>query len=484
MPERLNFLILMSDQHNPHVLGCCGDDVVKTPNLDALAENGILFENAYCQAPLCVPSRMSFLAAQQPSEIKVWRNSCVLPYDTTTFAHSLGAAGYETALIGRMHFVGPDQWHGFEKRLVGSLTAVHLRGRGPGLTPPLSGATGQSRSAVTVAGPGRTAYQVYDEVVAGAAADYLSEKAKNQDRPFCAVVGFVLPHCPFVCPKEDWRYYYERVTLPQMPEGYLENLHPAVKLWRKNRGITDLTDEEIRRARTGYYGIVTHFDRQVGVVMDALRRSGLQKNTVVIYTSDHGEMAGEHGMWWKSNFYEGSVSVPLIVSCLERFRPGRRIGEVVSLADIGPTLLDLADGEPMPAATGKSLKALLDGRQVEWSNVAFSEHAPSMGLPPTRMIRAGKWKLVHYEGYRPQLFDLDNDPGELHDLGEDPAHAEIREQLQGRVLAGWSAEEMENELAKRQQHHPVLQKWYDAVRPPDREQWVAPEDANVFPDEN
>jgi len=482
MSDQPNFLVIMSDQHNPHVLGCSGDEVVKTPNMDALAESGVIFEHAYCQSPLCVPSRMSFLTAQQPFDIRVWTNSCILSSDITTFAHSLGAAGYETALIGRMHFVGADQWYGFEKRLVGSLTAVHLFGRGPGLTPPLSGATGQSRPAVTTAGPGRTAYQVYDEVVARTAAEYLRERARGNDRPFCTVVGFVLPHCPFVCPKEDWRYYYDRVTLPEVPEGYFEGLHPAIKLWRRSRGIEDLTDEEIHRGRAGYYGIVTHLDRQLGVVMDALRQSGLDRNTVVIYTSDHGEMAGELGMWWKSSFYEGSVSVPLIVSCPERFEPGRRVDEIVSLIDIGPTLVDLAGGDPMPAAAGTSLVPLLNGEGVDWANEAFSEHYSLNGVPPMRMIRSGRWKLVHYEGCRPQLFDLETDPHEFNDLGEDDAYAQVRDELHRRLLSGWSADEMEGEIARCRRHHPLLHRWYERVRPPDRGQWIAPGDANLFPD--
>jgi len=478
MADRPNILLMMSDQHSPHVLGCYGDTVVRTPHMDALAASGAVFESNYCQSPLCVPSRMSFLTSRQCSDVRVWTNECVLPSAEPTFAHALGAAGYETALIGRMHFVGPDQWHGFERRLVGSITAVHLGGRNQGVP-----ATGQSRGAVTTAGPGRTAYQVYDEVVAQATADYLEEKAKEKGRPFCAVAGFVLPHCPFVCPREDWDYYYDRITLPRVPEGYFEDLHPAVKLWRKNRGILDLTDEEIRCARAGYYGLVTHFDRQVGVVMDALKRTGLDRNTVVIYCSDHGEMAGEHGMWWKSNLYEGSVSVPLIVSCPERFASGRRVNQVTGLIDLAPTLTELAGADPVPGATGTSLVPLLRGEDVDWANETFSEHYPARGVPPTRMIRRGRWKLVHYEGYSPQLFDVENDPGEFNDLGESPDHAQVRDELQERVLSDWSAQEMEEELARRRLHHPLLREWYKVVHPPDREQWIGPEESRFCLDE-
>lgn len=479
--DRPNFLVLMSDQHSPHVLGCDGDKVVRTPNLDALAADGALFENAYCQSPVCVPSRMSFLTGQQPFEIKVWTNGDTLASDVSTFAHSLGAAGYETTLIGRMHFNGVDQWHGFEKRLVGSLSPIYPHISYP--LPPrlLVGARGSSRESVRLAGPGKTAYQVYDAEVTKTTADFLRQKAKESDRPFCIVSGFVLPHCPYICSKEDWDYYLRRVTLPRIPQQFFENLHPAIKTWRKNRQTEYLTEEEILRARAGYYGLVTQFDRQVGLMMDALKATGLDKNTVVIYTTDHGEMAGEHGMWWKSNFYEAAVSVPLIISSPERFKPGRRVKEVVSLTDLGPTMVDLAGSDKMPEASGASLAPLLRAERVDWANEAFSEYAPSAGVPAMRMVRSGKWKLVHYEGLRPQLFDLENDPDEFEDLGNSPGHTEIRNQLHERVLTAWSAEELKKELAKRGRHRGVIRTWAEKVRPDAPLQWTEPEGANVFP---
>ncbi|MFQ6096981.1 MAG: sulfatase-like hydrolase/transferase, partial [Armatimonadota bacterium] len=166
MSSRPNLLVIMSDQHNPHVLGCCGDEVVRTPHLDALAHGGVLFENAYCPSPLCVPSRMSFMTSRHPTDNRAWTNACQLSSDIPTFAHALGAAGYEVVLGGRMHVVGPDQRHGFERRLVGDLGATFPGGRAPDLGHIPRGSTGQSRIAVEVAGPGRTAYQAYDDAVA------------------------------------------------------------------------------------------------------------------------------------------------------------------------------------------------------------------------------------------------------------------------------------------------------------------------------
>jgi choline-sulfatase len=480
--DRPNFLVLMSDQHSPHVAGCYGDRVVRTPHLDALAKDGVLFESVYCQSPVCVPSRMAFMSGQQPSATRVWSNSDSLPPDVPTFAHAMGASGYETALIGRMHFQGVDQSHGFEKLLVGNITPTypHI----PQTLPKhlLVGAGGNSRAAATLAGPGRTAYEVHDDQVTAATVAYLARKGRERDRPFCAVAGFVLPHAPYICPKADWNYYHDRVILPKVPENYFATLHPAMRAWRKNRRIEDLTDAEIRRARAAYFGLVTCFDRMVGRIMTALRESGLDRDTVVIYTSDHGDMAGEHGMWWKNSFYEGSVTVPLIVNCPARFRP-RRVREVASLIDIGPTMIDLAGGVALPNATGVSLAPLLRGENTNWRNEAFSEFPAVLGVAAMRMVRSGKWKLVHYEGLRPQLFDLESDPEEFRDLGESPAHAEIRGKLHARVLEGWSAENMQSELARRARDREVMRKWGEQVKPPTPHAWKAPADANIFPEE-
>ena len=473
-----NFLILLSDQHSPHVLGCYGDRVVQTPNLDRLASRGVLFEHAYCQAPLCVPSRMSFLTGLQPSQSRVWTNSDTLPSDIPTFAHALGAAGYQTALIGRMHFNGPDQRHGFDQRLVGDVTPA-FPDRGIPLTPQLlPGATNSSRLSVSIAGPGKTAYQVFDEDVTKATVDYLRGAASTK-RPFCAVSGFVLPHSPFVCPESFWRYYYDRVTAPPLPPGYLAALHPAIQTWRKARGVDDLTTEEIRRARAGYYGLVAQFDGMVGRILEALRESGMENDTVVVYTSDHGEMAGENGMWWKMNFYEGSVTVPLIVAS-SRFRPARRASETVSLVDIAPTLCELA-GAPQVQGSGKSLVPVLSGTATAPPTDALSELAPMGPVPATRMIRRGKWKLVHFHGMRPQLFDLERDPREQHDLGESAEFRAVRDELTAAVMRDWKPEEISRELAVRQSQRTILAKWAEQTHPPSDPVWQAPPDANIFP---
>jgi len=485
MSERPNFLVIMSDQHSPHFMGCAGEGLVRTPHLDGLAERGVVFDANYCAAPLCVPSRMTFLTGRHCSDIGVWTNGCMLPSDIPTFAHGLGAAGYETVLGGRMHFVGPDQRHGFEKRIIGDVLSPFPGGPGPDLGHISMASTGQSRRAVEIAGPGRTAYQAYDVEVTDTCCRWLEER--EDERPFCLVVGYVLPHCPFICPKELYEEYYERIEIPRVPEDYLDELHPAVRLWRRMRGIDDLTEVEIRRARAAYYGLVTYMDELIGRLLKALADSRFGEETVVAYTSDHGEMAGEHGMWWKSSFYEGSARVPMIWSWPGRLREGARVGAVTSLLDVGPTLLEMAGAELLPQVAGRSLVGFLGEGETPagWPDCALAENVVTSGRErPGRMVRQGKWKLNLYHGYdQPQLFDLEGDPEEFRDRAGDPACAGIREELLARVREGWDGDAVEGTLARRDETRPLLRQWARQVPHDLTDFWRAPEGCNVFPEE-
>jgi choline-sulfatase len=527
--QRPNFVVIMSDQHSPHVLGCAGDGVVRTPNLDRLAARGVRFSSAYCAFPLCVPSRTVFMTGQPPGATTVWSNGCVLPSDTPTFAHALGAAGYETVLCGRMHFNGPDQHHGFERRLVGDLSRGYAGAPSTNLGHIPSVTTSQVAEAVEISGAGHTAYEGFDAVVTAAAVDFLRQRARplpgrgtgpapprpgraasdaageteagaaaaaRGGRPFCLVVGLVLPHNPYICAPDLLASYLPHVGVPPVPDGYLDGLHPAMRRWREQRGVGRLAPAAVRRARAAYYGLTTVLDQNVGRILDALAAAGLAEETVVVYTSDHGDMAGELGMWWKSSMYEGSVGVPLIWSWPGRratgdggrdgFPPGRTVRALASLIDVAPTLADLAGAPALPHATGRSLAPWLRGEapagRPAASDEVFAEMNPAMGVPALRMIRRGPWKLVHFDGFdAPQLFNLDDDPQELHDRGSDPALAGPRADLRARALDGWSAAVMEATLARRARDRGVLTAWYRAVRPPDPALWTADPAENVIP---
>jgi choline-sulfatase len=474
-----NLLLVLSDQHNPHVLGCAGDRVVATPHLDRLAAEGVRCSAAYCGAPLCVPSRSTLLTGQSCTELQVWTLSEILPSNILTFAHALSAAGYDTVLCGRMHFAGADQRHGFGERIFGDVTSALLAGLPPNLN-------GQSYESTATAGPGRTGYQAYDAAVTATAVQWLRERAVTPtDRPFCLVVGTVLPHNPYIAPRPLFDANIDRVEVPYIPPDYLEALHPAVRDWRQARRVDDLTPEQTRTARAAYYGLVTMEDAHVGEIMAVLEETGLRQQTAVCYTSDHGDMAGELGMWWKSTLYEGSVGVPLLFSWPGHFPTGLVVPEPVSLIDLAPTLIDLGGGIPLPATSGRVLTPLLRGEAlpVDWRPEVYAEIVPALGPGPARMVRRGPWKLVLHHGYSaPQLFNLDSDPRELHDLAGDPAHDDQREALLALAIAGWDGDEIVATLARRQDQRPPPDPAARIAVPRSAEYWPPPPGCNIFPE--
>jgi len=433
---------------------------------------------------------MTFLTSRHCSDIRVWTNGCRLQSDIPTFVHHLVNAGYETILCGRMHFNGPDQRHGFEQRIIGDVD--------PKLEHIPRSTTGQTADGVKVAGPGHTAYSRYDEEVTRVCCQFLESRDKHPDaRPFFLTVGYVLPHCPFIAPKRLFDEYLGKVGMPQLPDGYHDSLHPFMRLWRERRRVDELTDEQVRIARTAYYGLVTLMDEFIGDILSTLAKTRFSDNTIVVYTSDHGEMAGEHRMWWKSSFYEGSVGVPLIFSWPGQFAENRTVTQVASLLDVGPTLVELAGSSSMSpglatspwGVSGQSLKGFLagDGKVDDWHDTAFAELGGLRGDAPGRMIRRGPWKLNYYHGYdRSQLFNLESDPGEWNDLSNSDAYAAIRDELLVEVQAGWSGEQILAALEVTRKDSQILKEFYHNARistvdPPDR--WSAPNGCNIFPEE-
>jgi len=481
-PNRPNLLYIHSDQHSPAVLGCYGDPLVRTPNLDRLARRGVLLENAYCPSPICVPSRMASLTGRHPYENEVWTNSHILDSGIPTFAHAMGAAGYRPILIGRMHAIGPDQLHGYAERLVGDHGANHPGGRGAnhGM---LAGTAGPNRVSLRKSGPGQSAYQVHDECVAAATVDYLNrlgvrKRAGQPAEPFCLTVGFMLPHQPFVARREDYDLYKDTIAMPRNPEPAAD--HPHARWWRQRCGIETVTQDEIRRARAAYWGLVTRLDALIGDILSALDRNGLAHNTLILYSSDHGEQAGEHGLWWKQTFYEDSVGVPAILSWPGVLPEGRRVDRVASALDLNATLLDALGCPPLPHSRGRSLLPLLTGEKTDWRDEAFSEFCldgagaggpfPQTGVYQ-RMLRCGPWKLNYYHGQPSQLFNLQADPDELHDRAGDPACQGTLKDLTARVLDGWNPEEIAARMAAKRTDLNILTAWARHTRPEDQYRW-------------
>ncbi len=457
--KRPNYLLIMSDQHNPHVLGCAGDPFVRTPNLDRLAGAGVSFDRAYCAHPLCVPSRMAFMTGQYPLDLRIWTNAGTLPSSTPTFAHALNAAGYDTVLCGRMHFVGKDQNHGFAQRLVGDVSGALEGHPGRDLFEGVWSGKANRQTVDTLAqdavGPGRATYEIFDAAVTDRACRWLEERAARSeaDRPFLLVVGFLLPHNPYVCSKSLFEEYMDKLPPPVPWEDRDE--HPAVRRLKRERGMDRASPEQVRRARAAYYGLITTLDRNVGQLMNVLRETPFRADTHVVYTADHGELCGEHGLWWKDSFYEGSVRVPMLWAPSGRCGPARSEPSTVSLLDISATLTDLSGAPALPAGRGRSLRRFLapgrddDGAETDWPNEAFAE--TFAGAPgPARMLQTGPWKLCAYAGSeRVQLFNLENDPEERNDLGQEPDFEGVRRRLLARLTRDWDPDRVAEQHARR-----------------------------------
>ena len=482
---RPNLLYIHSDQHSPYVTGCYGDPLVETPHLDALAARGVVFDNTYCPSPICVPSRMSMLSGRYPCDNQAWTNSHILDSSIPTFAHAMGAAGYRPVLIGRMHSVGPDQLHGYAERLVGDHGPNQPGGQGVDHGQ-LAGTAGPGRVSLRLSGHGQSAYQVHDEDVTTATVDYLNrlgvaKRAGQAAEPFSLSVGFMLPHQPFVARLQDYRYYYENITPPQTPEPFGDHLHPHIKHWRQACEIEEVSAEEIRRARAAYWALVYRMDVLIGQIVAALRENDLEENTFILYTSDHGEQVGEHGLWWKQTFYEDSVKVPAILAWPGRLPAGTRCDRVISSLDLNATMLDALGCPALPHSRGRSLMPLIaDPQNAEWDDVAFSEFCqdaagaggpfPSEGIFQ-RMIRRGPWKLNYYHGQPCQLFNLQADPRERCDLATNPAHQETLDALKAEVLDGWDPDWIAARMAALRADRSILAAWGGTVQPPDQCRW-------------
>lgn len=460
-------------------MGCAGNLIVQTPHLDALAQQGVRFTNTYCPYPLCAPSRAAFMAGQYPSDIGIYDNggSYFFTPQTPTFAHGLGAAGYETVLCGRMHFGHFDEFHGFEKRIhgdTGKSFTKEILGEGYYRT------NGQTHYAVEVSGHGKTGGQAFDKSVTDTACEYIKNHDPNQ-RPFVMVVGYFLPHNPLICSKDDFDFYMAQIPPlePESPE-YLETLHPAMKKWRERRGVDTLTPEQNRRGLAAYYGLVTELDRNIGRVINTISQAA--PDTIVIYTSDHGDMAHQHGMWWKSSFYEGSAKIPLIISSPERFLQNETVEQNVSLIDVGPTLLDLAQAPKMPDISGRSFASLLKGQPTpDWPNEIFSEYGGLLGDHPSCMIRTGPWKLNYYSEFDScQLFNIDEDPTEQKDKATDTSCQNIVQECLKKIFARWSPETMRRNIEKQERARKWIQSCGHALQPHAVNHFVASETANEF----
>lgn len=432
-----NLLILMSDQHVPHASGAYGSDIVRTPTIDALAERGTTFDAAYCNSPICVPSRAAMATGRYVHRTGNYDNAS--PYtgaEAPSWGHRVEAAGIPLVTIGKLHYraVGDDT--GFtDQRL-----PLHVRGGTGDLfhclrdeQPPAP----QLRGAVVGTVRGESDYTRQDRSVAEAAVAWLTDEAPR-DRHWAAKVSLVTPHYPFTVPGE-FLDLYEDVELPEpirnAPEAW--DHHPAVDFYRRSCGLDEpLTAEETRRSLQHYYGLVSFMDAQLGAVLRALDETGQVDDTIVLYVSDHGELMGVDGTWFKGTMNERSIRIPMVLAG-PGVAGGQRCATPTSLVDVFPTVLDAlgiipdAADEDLP---GRSLLRVAR-EDADPERTVFSEFHSANSASGGFMVRHGGWKYEFHAGFPERLFDLSIDPDDAHDLAADPAHLDALETCRKEMLA-------------------------------------------------
>jgi choline-sulfatase len=449
----VNFLVVIADQLSPKALPPYGNSVVRAPHIARLSESGVVFEHAYCSSPLCAPSRASFMCGLLPSRIGVYDNGAEFVASIPTFAHRLRSLGYRTCLAGKMHFIGPDQLHGFEARLTPDIYPAGMHWI-PDWTRPLSYPLPwyHDMSSVFEAGIAEATLQLdYDDEVAFRSIRAVYDLARaGDDRPFLLVASFSQPHDPWEVRAEHW-HRYDGVEIDPPAVGYIadDRLDPHGRRIREMCGGlgVEVADSVVRNARRAHYASISYVDDRVGELLAALDATGLRDDTAVVFMADHGESLGERGLWYKMTFFEPSVTVPLIVSAPGQFGPGR-VSSNVSLLDLGPTLIDLAGGSADVSLDGTSLVPVLDGGADD--HVILSEYLAEGAIAPAVMVRRGPLKLIVSEPDPDQLFDLDADPDELMNLA--PANSALKDEVSRR----WDLDALNETVLESQRRRRVV----------------------------
>jgi choline-sulfatase len=443
MNTKPNILFILSDQHSPHFLGYSGNPTVNTPNLDKLAEEGMVFDNAYCQNPLCVPSRSSLITGRYSRSIGIYHNNHILEANSPTIPRILGASGYRTCLIGKAHFNG-EQFHGYQQRPYGDLF-----GQGHQPDPSRSAFTDSSGLGDFLGNTGPSGIPLpltQTEICVAETAKWLQTHiGLHRDQPFFLSVHFDKPHFPIKPHPEYYHRYAGKVELPAFPNNYLQGAVPFVRETIMHSSIGkhyNKDADEHKRALAAYYGCVEWVDNAIGRLLQTLEYLGLAKNTVVIYASDHGEMAGELGAWQKTLFFEASARVPLLIRWPKRVRAGKRCSVPVGLIDLFPTLCEVAESAAPPTCEGMSLIPLLTDsgafdRDAIYSETVLLRKPEHAGC----MIRTGRWKYCYYLDGNEELYDLEKDRQEWNNLAQDPMQRDVVATLREKVIAFWKPDQ-------------------------------------------
>lgn len=451
MDQNTNVVFIMSDQHNKQMLGCYGNDLIHTPNLDRIAENGVRFENAYCNSPVCVPSRSSMVTGRYVHDGEYWDNAQGFGGGVPSFGTRLYEQGYPNAAIGKMHLESNTPETGFVDQritlhMVDGVGDVYGCIRDKTITRP------QFRTTLNNAGPGETDYTRYDRDIAQHAIGYLKDETKNFTKPFVLYVGFVSPHFPLTVPQKYLDLYdEEKLTELVQSEPHQWPRHPVLDDYRRYCDMEDVPMSVARNALRTYCAMCSYLDENVGLVLQAIEDAELSDSTRIIYTSDHGDTMGEHGLFYKSTMYEGSVGVPLLMS-----GPGIPQGKVVkspcSLVDIYPTILDCVGAEVAKEEENLPGTSLLEIMKDEtYERPIFSEYHNFGIYTGEFMVRVGDFKYVYYVNERPQLFNLREDPKEVQDLASDSLYKDVLARMDAVLREFIDPEEVDNRAKRSQQ---------------------------------
>ncbi|SFI53607.1 choline-sulfatase [Phyllobacterium sp. CL33Tsu] len=467
---RPNILIIVVDQLNGTLFPDGPAPFIHAPHLKALARRSARFAKTYTASPLCAPARASLMSGQLPSRTRVYDNAAEFASDIPTYAHHLRRAGYYTGLSGKMHFVGPDQLHGFEERLTTDIYPADF-----GWTPDYRKPGERidwwyhNLGSVTGAGVAEITNQMeYDDEVAFHARQKLYQLSREADdharRPWCLTVSFTHPHDPYVARRKYWDLYEGSEALdPSVGEiGFADQDPHSQRLLKAcDYEAFDITADQVRKARQGYLANISYIDDKVGEILDVLQTTRMLEDTIIVFTSDHGDMLGERGLWFKMNFFEGSARVPLMIA--GRDIHAHLVEAPVSTLDITPTLAALGGvdiAEVLPWTDGEDLGPLMRGDGARRSPVLM-EYAAEGSNAPLVALRDGKYKFVHCEIDPPQLFDLESDPHELNNLAGDPGHAGVVADFTAKARARWDMAAFDAAVRESQARRWVV---YEALR--------------------
>ena len=458
-----NILILMVDQLTGTLFADGPADFLHVPNLRKLAAKSTRFANAYTASPLCAPARASFMSGQLPHRTRVYDNAAEFASDIPTFAHHLRRAGYQTTLAGKMHFVGPDQMHGFESRLTTDIYPADF-----GWTPDYRKPGERidwwyhNLGSVTDAGVAEITNQLeYDDDVAHQSVQKIYDLSRGQDpRPWCLTASFTHPHDPFVARQKYWDLYENHPELtPPLATPYADQDPHSQRLMDAcDHTAFDISPDQIRRSRQAYFANISYIDDKIGELLAAM--AATRQEAIILFVSDHGEMLGRRGLWFKMNFFEGASRVPLMI-CAPNLVP-QTITTPVSTLDVTPTLCELAGismADILPWTDGQSLVPLATG--TPRTEPVAMEYAAEGTITPMVALRNGAWKYIHCPADPDQLFDLANDPDESTNLATDPRAAEILSHFKTLTAARWNLPQYDQAVRSSQARRWIV---YEALR--------------------